>query len=174
MKKRIEQKCFFVYNKKAENFILVPLIQKDNELIARSLRFLDTMPSEELHQVAVIYLRKEHSNMNDILVTEYGSDRFVSFVHRLGKPVTCKEDGSNFGYEHVDLLQRIRFHVTTMSPCTTEAECQEKRQLIESTQICVVFNESGNPCKLNQLFRLWKDDQVTLEASLFLYLHVYI
>lgn len=150
------------------NHSAVHLMQKDNDLIARSLRFLDSMPSEELHEVSVLYLRENRSSLNDILMAEFGSDRFASFVRRLGKVVPCKNEedpsDSTFCYEHVDLLQRIKFHVTTMNPCTTELECQEKRHLIESTQICVIFNESGSPCTLNKLFR--KNDQVALEVGL--------
>ncbi|KAI6184744.1 Rap-GAP domain-containing protein [Aphelenchoides bicaudatus] len=144
------------------NHFAVRLLPRDNDLIARSLSFLDNMPSEEMHDVSVIYLREDnHTNMNDVLMTEYGSQRFISFVRRLGKP--CKTDKTDFCYEHVDLLQKIRFHITTLIPCTTEAECQEKKKMIENSTICVVFNESGTPCKLSQLFR--KNDQVALEVT---------
>jgi hypothetical protein len=147
------------------NHSAVHLMSRDNDLIARSLRFLDTMPSEELHDVSVIYLRENnHANMNDVLMTEYGSERFISFVRRLGKSCRNEGDKADFCYEHIDLLQRIRFHVATLTPCSNEVECQEKRRLIENSTICVVFNESGTPCKLSQLFR--KNDQVALEVSL--------
>jgi hypothetical protein len=93
-----------------------------------------------------------------MLKNEFGSDRFAAFVRRLGNPI-----GSTSSYEHVDLLQRIQFHVLTMIPCANDSECEEKRNLIENTQICVVFNESGSSGQLNQLFR--KNDQVALEVS---------
>jgi hypothetical protein len=146
------------------NHSAVHLKACDNDLIARSLQFLDTMPNEEIHEVSVIYLREDnHASMNDVLLTEYGSERFASFVRRLGRPCKTKEESANFCYEHVDFLQKIRFHVATLTPCSNEAECQEKRRLIENSTICVVFNESGTPCKLSQLFK--KSDQVALEVS---------
>lgn len=136
------------------NHSAVHLMPRDNDLIARSLQFLDKMPTEEIHEVSVLYIRdSQHATMDDVLMTECGSDRFISFIRRLGRPCKWEENTADFCYEHVDLLQRIRFYVFTLTPCSNEAECQKKKKLIEETPICLVFNESGTPCKLGQLFR---------------------
>ncbi|KAI5954974.1 TSC2 [Candida jiufengensis] len=104
----------------------IPIIE--DSILLRALSVLDRIPSVEFHKIGIIYIDKNQSTENEVLLNKIGSIDYQQFLEKIGSLIKLKNqkeiycggldiennlDGEYTRYWRNKLTQVI-FHITTM------------------------------------------------------------
>ncbi|KAI5965908.1 TSC2 [Candida pseudojiufengensis] len=104
----------------------IPIIE--DSILLRALNVLDRIPSVEFHKIGIIYINKNQTTENEVLLNKIGSIDYQKFLNQIGKLIKLKGekeiycggldiennlDGEFTRYWRNKLTQII-FHITTM------------------------------------------------------------
>lgn len=137
-----------------------PLLVGSSQVVQRAVKILDCIPPYETHKVGVVYVGPgQCNNESEILRNNFGSGRYVEFLHRLGTLISLpdadpqsfflgglEQNGNDgkFAYIWQDDVMQVIFHVATLMPCKeSDALCNNKKLHIGNNYVTIVFNESG-------------------------------
>lgn len=142
-------------NPSREAPILLPKVSP----FENTLRVFDRITPSETYKVGIIYVGKSQSkDRQQILSNEYGSERYMNFVKRVGTLVRLDEidsqkvfigglsqDGTDgdFACIHHENLTQVVFHVATFMPNKeNDPKCNDKMRHIGNNHVCIVYNDS--------------------------------
>ncbi|XP_041363648.1 tuberin-like isoform X2 [Gigantopelta aegis] len=136
-----------------------PMLLPQTETINRAVKMLDHIHPYETHKIGVIYVgHGQTSDEKAILSNMYGSERYVSFIQRLGDLISLKDVNQNrvflgglelgadgqFTYSWQDESMQVIFHVATLMPNReSDPNCNAKKLHIGNDFVTIVYNDSG-------------------------------
>lgn len=124
-----------------------------------TLRVFDRISPSETYKVGIVYVGRDQSkDRQQILSNQYGSERYMNFVKRIGTLVRLEEidsqkifigglsqDGTDgdFACIHQENLTQVCFHVATFMPTKeSDPKCNDKMRHIGNNHVCIVYNDS--------------------------------
>jgi len=136
-----------------------PVLLPKSSLFETTLRVFDRITPSETYKVGLVYVGKGQSkDRQQILSNEYGSERYMKFVKRIGTLIRLDEidsqkvfigglsqDGTDgdFACIHHENLTQAVFHVSTFMPNKeNDPKCNDKMRHIGNNHVCIVYNDS--------------------------------
>lgn len=136
-----------------------PILLPKEKPFENTLRVFDRITPSETYKVGIIYVGKDQSkNRQEILSNEYGSERYMQFVKRVGTLIRLDEidsqkvfigglsqDGTDgdFACIYHENLTQVVFHVATFMPNKeNDPKCNDKMRHIGNNHVCIVYNDS--------------------------------
>ncbi|XP_076040511.1 TSC complex subunit tuberin isoform X2 [Oratosquilla oratoria] len=143
------------------------LLKTSKPEVSRSLKILDLIQPQETHKIGVLYAGPGQFTELAILKNTCGSLRYTRFLQGLGtihelskvKPEsvflggldTTGRDGKLVYVWHDDMMQVV-YHIATLMPTLeSDPNCNDRKKHIGNNHVTIVYNESGQPYKINTM-----------------------